>query len=146
MTPMQAITHAEWEQQLKNYQPNIVVVEMWAMWCTNCIERFPEMVKLHQQYKDKDIAFVSMNLDDREDIDSLQAADQFLNQVNATFDHYHMNENLMQTFEQLNLIGIPAVFIYDQQGNEYIRLTGDDPNNQFTEEDVEQAILALLKH
>lgn len=141
---MQAVTLAEWDNKIQSYQPNIVVVDMWAMWCTNCIERFPDMVKLYQRYKDKNISFISMNLDDREDSDSLVAANRFLKKMNATFENYHMDENLMLTFEQLDLIGIPAVFIYDQHGKEYIRLSGDDPNNQFTKDDVEQAILTLL--
>ncbi len=144
VTPMRAISLAEWQRKLPTYQPDVLVVDMWAMWCTNCIEQFPEMVMLHQRYKNKNVRFVSLNLDDREDTDSLAAANRFLHKMNATFEHYHVDENLMLTFEQLDLIGIPAVFIYDQQGKIHSRLTGDDPNNQFTKEDVEQAILTLL--
>jgi|GEM_PF-2047165 len=144
VSPMIPISLSQWQTKLKDHTGNIVVVDMWAMWCTNCIERFPEMVKLHNKYKDENVIFVSMNLDDREDSSSIIDANHFLATMNATFTHYHMDENLMLTFNELDLLGIPAVLIYDQFGNEKFRLTGDNPNKQFTEYDVENAIITLL--
>ena len=85
-----------------------------------------------------------MNLDDREDTKSLKIADKFLQKMNANFDHYRMDENLLYAFEKIDLIGIPAVLIYDSKGNEQYRLTGDNPNKQFTEKDIEEAIINLL--
>ncbi|MBT8124516.1 MAG: TlpA family protein disulfide reductase [Gammaproteobacteria bacterium] len=142
MTP---ISYVEWETQRQQYLPNVLVVDMWAMWCVSCIERFPEMVRLHDEYKNQNVQFVSMNLDDREDTLSLKKAEEFLTTMNASFDHYRMNENLLHAFEKIDLIGIPAVLIYDRKGNEQYRLTGDNPNKQFTEKDIEAAVNDLLK-
>lgn len=142
MTP---ISYIEWEAQRQQYLPSVLVVDMWAMWCVSCIERFPEMVKLHDEYKNQNVQFVSMNLDDREDTLSLKKAEKFLTTMNANFDHYRMNENLLHAFEKIDLIGIPAVLIYDRKGNEQYRLTGDNPNKQFTEKDIEAAVNNLLK-
>lgn len=141
---MTVIDYAEWESRRLEYLPKIVVVDIWAMWCVSCIERFPEMVKLHEKYKNRNVEFVSMNLDDREDKKSIVLANQFLKKMNAKFDHYHMDENLLYAFEKIDLIGIPAVLIYDQKGTEEFRLTGDNPNKQFTEKDIEEAIVHLL--
>ena len=141
MTP---VTYDEWETRRIQYQPKIVVVDMWATWCVSCIERFPEMVRLHEQYKDHNVQFVSMNLDDREDTQSIDVAEQFLKKMNAKFDHFRMDENLLVAFEKIDLIGIPAVLIYDENGNEKYRLSGDNPSKQFTDADVEAALLELL--
>ncbi|MEJ2116300.1 MAG: TlpA disulfide reductase family protein [Gammaproteobacteria bacterium] len=141
---MTAVNNVEWETRRQQYLPNIVVVDMWAMWCSSCIERYPEMVKLHEKYKNQNIEFVSMNLDDREDLESLDLADKFLKKMKANFDHYRMDENLLYAFEKLDLLGIPAVLIYDENGKEQYRLTGDNPNKQFTEKDIEEAIKELL--
>ena len=141
---MTVVNNVEWEIQRQQYIPNIVVVDMWAMWCSSCIERFPEMVKLHEKYKNQNVEFVSMNLDDREDIESLKLAEKFLKKMNANFDHYRMDENLLHAFEKIDLIGIPAVLIYDKHGKEQYRLTGDNPNKQFTEKDIEEAVKNLL--
>jgi hypothetical protein len=55
-----------------------------------------------------------------------------------------MNENLLEAFERLDLLGIPTVLVYGSDGREHFRLTGDNPNNQFTDQDVESAIKSLL--
>lgn len=140
------LKHSEWIEQLNTYQPNIVVVDMWATWCSTCLEEFPKIIDLHKRYKDQGVQFVSMNLDDHNDQPSLKNAEKFLRKMNASFDNFWMDENLMATFERLDLIGIPAVIIYDRNGEERYRLTGDDPNNQYTGKDIENAIKQLLAH
>ncbi|GAB1261047.1 TlpA disulfide reductase family protein [Aurantivibrio plasticivorans] len=134
----------QWEKQVRRYQPNIVVVDLWAMWCTSCIKRFPHMVAMSESYRDKGVRFISMNLDDHNDSQALRQANTFVKEMNARFDHFHMDENLIDAFEYFRLIGIPAVLVFDGDGNERFRLTGDNPNAQFTEVDIERAVLGLL--
>ena len=140
------LLYDEWLAQLSDYQPDIVVVDMWATWCASCLEEFPKIVSLHEKYKNQGVTFVSLNLDDHEDQPSLDNAEKFLRKMNAEFDNFWMNENLMTAFEKLDLIGIPAVIIFDRNGEERYRLTGDDPNNQYRGKDIEQAIQNLLAH
>ena len=139
-----AITYPKWKQKLASYPPDIVVVDMWATWCASCIERFPRMIELYERYHNMGVRFVSLCLDDHEDKPALTRAEKFLNSQQAHFKNYWMDENMMQAFDQLNLIGIPAVVIYDHTGREAYRLTGDNPNNQFTDRDIERAIKSLL--
>lgn len=138
------ITHEEWTQKLAGYKPEIVVVDMWATWCAPCIERFPKMVELHKKYGGRGVRFVSMNLDSREDQPALKMAKQFLINTGASFENYLMNENLLEAFEMLDLLGIPTVLVYGPDGQERFRLTGDNPNSQFTDRDIESAIETLL--
>ena len=125
------LSYSEWINTLQEYKPKIVVVDMWATWCASCLEEFPKMVELQRHYKDQDVEFVSMNLDDHSDQSALDDAKIFLQKMNANFDNFWMDENLMVAFKQLDLIGIPAVVIYDRDGKERYRLTGDNPNKQF---------------
>lgn len=142
---LRPITYEKWKQKLAGYKPDIVVVDMWATWCAPCIERFPKMVELNKRYGSRGVRFVSMNLDSREDEPALEMARQFLVNTRATFENYMMNENLLEAFEMLDLLGIPTVVIYGPDGQERFRLTGDNPNHQFTDQDVESAIKSLLQ-
>ena len=144
VTTMQSVTYQQWLEQRKAYTGRILVVDMWATWCSSCIERFPKMVSMHNKYANQGVQIVSMNLDDRGDAASLTAANRFLQRINARFPNYHMDENLMQAFEMLDLIGIPVVLIYDRKGKQRYRLTGDNPYNQFTDKDIEIAIQHLI--
>ena len=141
---LEPMTFEQWEQQLAGYQPAIVVVDMWATWCEPCIKRFPKMVELDARFGESGVIFVSMLLEDPGEPGVIEMARGFLERQNATFDNFWMNENLMESFEQLDLIGLPAVLVYDGTGELRHKLTGDDPNNQFDDADVEGAILELL--
>jgi cytochrome c biogenesis protein CcmG/thiol:disulfide interchange protein DsbE len=141
---MKPVSFQQWEEQLESYRPSVVVVDLWAMWCTSCIKRFPKMVDMHDKYSQEGVQIVALNLDNRQDQAAVQQAQEFLREINATFDNYHMDENLIDAFERFKLVGIPAVIIYDGQGRERFRLTGDNPNDQFTDEDIENAINELL--
>ena len=97
-------------------------------------------------YKNKGVKFISLLLEDPQEPEAIERAKEFLIKQQAKFNHYFMNENLMQSFEKLDLLGIPAVFVYAQDGELMYRLTGDNPNKQFTEIDVENAIKKALEN
>ncbi len=121
----------------------IVVVDVWATWCIPCVERFPYMVRLFHEYKDRGVEFVSISVDDREDKAAVERARQFVRKQQATFRNYLMNENIMESFEKLGVEGIPAVLIYDRAGRLRYNLNSNDPNHQATVKDVEDALAAL---
>jgi thiol-disulfide isomerase/thioredoxin len=121
-----------------------VVVDLWASWCVSCIERFPEMVELAERYGDRPVRFLTLNLDDPQDAAGIEWSNDFLERIGAEFSNYHLAENLNWSFERLDLLAIPVVLIYDGTGRERFRLTNDDPNNQFDEQDVEEALRSLL--
>ena len=143
-TDLQPISFAEWDAALENLRGSIVVVDYWASWCPPCIERFPHMVEMHHEYADRGVRFVSLNLDEQGDSEALEWCNDFLARVKAGFPNYHVEENMTAAFERLDLLGLPVVRIYAPDGSEAYKLTGDNPYKQFTEQDVEDAIVELL--
>jgi thiol-disulfide isomerase/thioredoxin len=144
-TRLQATSFAQWDEVLRKQLGHITVVDFWASWCTPCIKRFPHMVKMHHEYKDRGVRFISLNLDESGDKESIDWANDFLARIRAVFPNYHMDENMSEAFERLDLLSLPAVHIYAEDGSETHRLSGDNPYKQFTEKDVEDAVLSLLK-
>jgi thiol-disulfide isomerase/thioredoxin len=140
----QPITYDNWTRELASLQGQIVVVDIWATWCSPCLQRFPYMVALYHKYKDRGVTFVSLSVDNREDRAAAEAARAFLVKQHATFPNYLLDENILEAFEKLDLVAVPAVFVYDRSGRQRYKLTGDDPSQQFTEADVEAAVMALL--
>ena len=141
---LEPIKFTDWQQHLQTMKGKIVVVDVWATWCAPCIERFPHLVQLHNQYKAKGVEFVSMSVDDREDKAAVEKARQFVVQEKADFSNYLMDENIMQAFDKLGVQGIPAVFLYDRSGKLRYDLNGDDPNHQATIQDVDDALGKLV--
>jgi cytochrome c biogenesis protein CcmG/thiol:disulfide interchange protein DsbE len=138
------VSFERWQEHLGRLRGEIVVVDHWATWCVPCLERFPAMVALAGKYQRRGVRFRSLCLDDRDDPDALAHAREFLSRQQADFPHYLMDEPITAAFEKLDLLGIPAVFVYGRDGALRYRLTGDDPARQFTDADVELAILELI--
>ncbi len=69
----------------------------------------------------------------------------FLREKKANFTNYLLDEEPGVGFEKFGVNAIPAVFLYGPDGKEVKRFTMDDPNNQFTYEDVEKTVAALLE-
>lgn len=45
----------------------VVLIDFWASWCAPCIREMPDLVKLYDEYKDKDFEIVGISLDDQEE-------------------------------------------------------------------------------
>jgi thiol-disulfide isomerase/thioredoxin len=143
-TTMEVIRLADWPAVVADAQPDVLVVDIWASWCISCIERFPEMVAMAARYQGRGVSFLTLNLDDPKDVEGIEWSNGFLARIGADFPNYHLQENLTESFEALDLLAIPVVLIYDGQGEERYRLTNDNPNDQFTKADIEAAVQALL--
>jgi thiol-disulfide isomerase/thioredoxin len=143
-TAMKVIRLADWPGVVADAQPDVLVVDIWASWCISCIERFPEMVTMAERYTDQGVSFLTLNLDEPRDEEGIAWSNDFLERIGADFPNYHLQENLIESFEALDLLAIPVVLIFDGQGVERYRLTNDNPNDQFDKADIEAAVQALL--
>jgi thiol-disulfide isomerase/thioredoxin len=122
----------------------LTLVDAWASTCGPCKENFPHLVEMHKKFGGKGLQVVSLSLDDTSDAKALAAARQFLKEKNAQFLNVVLDEEFGVGFEKLNINAIPAVFIYGPDGKEVKRFTMDDPNNQFTYEQVESFVAGQL--
>lgn len=99
---------------------------------------------MHRKYASKGLAVISLSLDDPSDKAAIDDAEKFLKARKAAFTNILLEENFGDGFEKLKINAIPAVFVYGPDGKEVKRFTMDDPNNQFTYDEVEKAVVALL--
>ena len=137
------VTYDQWQKELASMRGHVVVVDLWATWCAPCVARFPKMMAMAKRWEPKGVRFVSLSLDDKNERGSFDHVLEFLRGRDAHIPNYMMNEVLPDAFDKLNINAVPAVFIYDATGKQRYRLTGDNPNHQFTDADVEAALKAL---
>ena len=132
------------ERIAANKDAKLTIVDAWATTCGPCKKNFPHLVEMNHKYGKKGLAVVSLSLDDNSDKAALADAEKFLQEKKAVFTNILLDEDFGVGFEKLEIGAIPAVFLFGPGGKEIARFTMDDPNNQFTYEDVEKAIVALL--
>ena len=54
------------KMSLEQFKGKYVVIDVWASWCQPCKQEFPNLKKLEEKYKDKNIVFVSISSDAQE--------------------------------------------------------------------------------
>lgn len=125
---------------IRGSHSTLKLVNLWATWCRPCIEEFPALLKLKENYADKglEVIFISMDMVEEE-----SRVRQFLMDQRVDFVSYLKNEGDHEFINKMNADwsgALPASFIYDQAGNQITFWTGDKSYEEF-----ESEIKSLMK-
>lgn len=94
----------------------VVLVNVWATWCTPCREEFPEMMRLYSRYEDRGLRLVLISADFD---DQLGPARQFLAQNGVDFPTFLKTGDDMRFINSLEprwTGALPATLVYDGHG------------------------------
>jgi thiol-disulfide isomerase/thioredoxin len=142
---LELLKWSEFQQRLASPKAaKYTLVDAWATTCAPCKENFPHLVEMHRKYGSKGLAVISLSMDDPTDAKAVAAAKTFLEEKKAVFTNVLLNEEYGAGFDKLDISAIPAVFLFGPDGKEVKRFTMDDPNNQFTYEQVDKELAALF--
>ena len=138
---LRIVTFKELEKAIQAQKGNIVVMDVWATWCLSCKKEFPHLVELRQKLNEMGVVCVSVSVDDEKD---RPAALTFLQSQKALFPNFLLNEEASVWQEHWNIKGIPVVYVYGRDGKLVRKFDNDDPDNQFSYEDVTKLVNQLI--
>ncbi|WP_197492218.1 TlpA family protein disulfide reductase [Arachidicoccus ginsenosidimutans] len=95
---------------LKEFKGKYILVDMWASWCIPCINEFPSLDSLKQEFKGKNIAFVQISCD--------RQRQRWYNQLywsKRTGIQFFINGD-MKFMQDLKIATIPRYFLIDKNG------------------------------
>jgi thiol-disulfide isomerase/thioredoxin len=120
------------EVRLSDFRGKVVFLNFWTTWCPTCRIEMPSMEKLHQKFKDKDFAMVTINLQES------------ASQVKAFFKEYKLTftallDSTGDVGIRFRINAIPTTFILDKKGRIIAKVVGP------REWDSKKSI-ALFKH
>ncbi|MBM7715270.1 thiol-disulfide isomerase/thioredoxin [Bacillus thermophilus] len=98
--------------RLADYKGKIVILNFWATWCPPCRAEMPDMQKFYQNYKDKGVEIVAVNLTAAEN--NKEVVQTFIDEFNVAFT-IPLDETGM-VGQQFEAFAIPKSFIIDQEG------------------------------
>jgi thiol-disulfide isomerase/thioredoxin len=134
-----------YDELLKQHQGKVVLVDCWATWCLSCMEQFPHTVELHKKYASEGLAVISVNFDEPE---NEPAVKEFLAARRAVFDNLQSKWGSgEQSFEAFDIKSgtLPEYKLYDRSGRLCETFLVDpSADKQFTPEDIERSVKALL--
>jgi thiol-disulfide isomerase/thioredoxin len=94
---------------LSDFRGKIVFLNFWTTWCFDCRVEMPYMEKLHQKFKDKNFAMVTINLQE-----SAEQVKQFFKRYQLTFTVLLDSDG--ETGAHFRITSIPTSFILDRKG------------------------------
>lgn len=134
------------EMSLTDFRGEIVVLNLWASWCPPCRDEMPDLIKLHEDYKDQGVKVLGINMATLER--SEDATEKFMDEYQVTFPNFI--DQPIDTFNQRGIVeslyqvrAIPATYILDQDGRIYIPIRGK-VNYEMLENEVKK-LLQLIE-
>ena len=106
------------EVQLQNLKGKKLFVNLWASWCPPCKREMPSIEKLYQSLDTAKVQFVLLSLDDQ-----FEKAKDYVAGNKLDLPIFYPAEDLPALF---NVQGIPATFIFDENGALIKRVDGMD--------------------
>lgn len=100
------VTSTELKEVIRSNKDKIVAVTFWATWCKVCVEHLPELNTLYGKYKDKNVEFIGVSLDDK-----LKAVYDFAEKKGITFPILRAKDKEEMSYVY-NIRKIPSICYY----------------------------------
>ena len=101
--------------KLDNLKGKYVYIDVWATWCSPCLGEIPHLKKLEANYHDKNIAFVSISVDNKKAYDKWKqmVQDKQLKGYQLFADKSWKSDFITA----YQIMGIPTFILIDPKGN-----------------------------
>ena len=117
---------------LSELKGKVVVLNFWFVECKPCIMEMPELNQLVEEFKEKNIVFLAIALNDKKELKKFLKTTDF---------NYKVVANGQTSADSYGVKGFPTNVIIDQNGIIHYVSTGIGPNNK---ENLQKAINELL--
>jgi thiol-disulfide isomerase/thioredoxin len=99
--------------KLSDLKGKWVLIDFWATWCGPCLYQSPYFEKMAIKYKNENVVFVALSLDQRKDKWETDAKSK-----SKIVKQWHAND-LQKTNSDYSIQGIPRFVMLDPEGNFY---------------------------
>ncbi|MBT0608731.1 TlpA family protein disulfide reductase [Aequorivita echinoideorum] len=99
---------------LESLSGKYVYIDVWATWCSPCLREIPYLKEVENEYKSKNIEFVSLSIDEEKDYDKWRGmvTENDLGGIQLMADN-NWNSKFVQEYA---ILGIPRFILIDPQG------------------------------
>lgn len=147
---LELVDHAGLLEQIAAGKGRVVVLDCWSTSCPPCVKEFPGLLKLQKTFGGN-ILCLSLSFDYEgigEVEEVIPRVRGFLEKVGATIPNMLSQEESDVMLTKLDLVSVPGIFVYSQDGTLAKRFDDDMASNElgrpFTYADVEAEVRALL--
>ena len=102
------------QEVLDRNNGKVIYVSFWASWCAPCIASMPYAELLRKEYKDKDVVFVYLALND--DRERWKTAKQQVGLSDFAGSYFITNSRTAPMIADLNVRTLPRYLLFNRQG------------------------------
>lgn len=111
--------------KLADKKGKVVLVNLWATWCSPCRAEMPELVEMHTKYADKGFEVIGLDTDQGETVDQIQA---FAKEMNLNYPLGYADDEMFRQFVRISgLQGIPQSILVNREGKMTGVFAGGNP-------------------
>jgi thiol-disulfide isomerase/thioredoxin len=122
---------------LSSLKGKVVFLNFWASWCGPCKMEMPHMQKVYEEYKDKDVVILAVNITASEK-NGIEGVNNFLNENKYTFPVLYDKDGSVS--EKYRISAIPTTYIINRDG-----IIVNFVRRSMSEEMIKQQIEAGMK-
>lgn len=99
---------------LSDYKGKVLVLDFWASWCGPCRQEIPNMKKYYEEFKGKDVEFLSVSIDADK-----KAWEKARNEENMAWPQGWVTDGGKSVMNTYQFGGIPFILVLDKEGKIY---------------------------
>ena len=99
---------------LNDYKGKVLVLDFWASWCGPCRQEIPNMKKYYEEFKGKDVEFLSVSIDADK-----KAWEKARGEENMAWPQGWVTDGGKSVMNTYQFGGIPFILVIDKDGNNY---------------------------
>lgn len=101
------------EVALSDFKGKVVYIDVWATWCGPCKQEIPHLIKMEEEYKNKNIVFLGVSIDAQEDHAKWK---KFLIDYNMKGVQVFAGDKAADISKPYKIKGIPRFILIDKNG------------------------------
>jgi len=134
-TPARAIDGPGFKAALQAERGSVLVVNLWATWCTPCLREVPDLLTLADEFESKGVKLIGVSVDDPSP--GAAVVEQFRKKYFPAFVTFARNGPQMDELASVidpswNEV-VPTTYILDRQGKVVKRIQGKKSLAEFRE-------------
>lgn len=110
---------------LSDFKGKVVLVDVWASWCSPCRQEIPYLKKLEQEMHDKDVVFIGVSMDVEKDKEKWK---NMLRKEELNGVQLFANGFQSKIAGDYKITGIPRFMVFDRVGD-IVALNAPRPSN-----------------
>ncbi len=100
---------------------DLTMVNVWATYCTPCLQEMPDLGELASEYEDKGVQILGLvsdvlNSDGTISDSQVETAQEIVEETGASYQHLLPSADLLGLLSQI--YGVPTTFFVDSAGNQ----------------------------